>query len=111
MQATTKAQHAVAVADWYGRAKLFPQHQPQTLDEITAYTNRYGVAPDGEDSAPWLYQTNPEDLTPWNWQPPVSVLKGMFYDPRTGETYMRGSKPDNDLDPTSPTFVEPPELT
>jgi len=111
MQATTKAQNAVAVADWYGRAKFFPQHQPQTLEENSLYTSRYGATPDGPDSAPWLYQTNPETVTPWNWQPPLTVPLGSFYDPRTGEIYPRGVQPPNDLDPTSPTFVEPPELS
>src|SRR6516165_9676960 len=99
MEATTRAQNVVAIAQWYGIAKMFPQKHPLELDEISAYTTRYGATPDGPDSAPWCYQQDPENVTPQNWQPP-----------RTGLVNKYGSDPTNDLDPTSPAFVEPPAI-
>ena len=110
MQATTRTQNTRAIAQWYGIAKMFPQTHPQGLDEISAYTTRYGATPDGPDSAPWCYQQDPENVTPQNWQPPLTVLAGSYYDPRTGLVNKYGSDPANDLDPTSPAFVEPPQI-
>jgi len=100
MQATTKAQHTVAVARWYGTAKFFPRGSYTVMARP-----RMGRIPRRGCTS-----RNPEDLTPWNWQPPLTVPLGWFYDPRTGGIYPRGVQPPNDLDPTSPTFVEPPEL-
>jgi hypothetical protein len=111
MKATISAQNAVSVARWYGIAKFFPQTHPQTLEEISQYTTRYGATPDGPDSAPWMYQVNPETTTPQNWQPPLTVLVGSYYDPRTGKILKYGEDPANDLDPTSPAFIEPPPLS
>ena len=110
MKAETRAQNAVARAQWYGIALFFPQTHPQELDDIAAYEQRYGAKPDGPESAPWMYSEHPTQMTPMNWKAPVTPHKYEFYDPRDGQVYLQGSKPDNNLDPTSPTFEEPPEL-
>jgi hypothetical protein len=110
MQALSRLQNLLAVANWYGRALMFPQTHPLELEAISLYTSRYGATPDGPDSAPWCYQQNPEDVTPQNWHPPLTVPVGSFYDPRTGEVYPYGVQPANNLDPTSPAFVEPPQI-
>jgi hypothetical protein len=110
MRAATRAQNIVAIASWYGIAKMFPQTHPQALDDISTYTERYGAPPDSADTAPWAYQQDPANVTPQNWEKPITVRAGTYYDPRTGTVQAYGSDPENDLDPTSPAFVEPPEL-
>jgi hypothetical protein len=111
MQAENRVQNVIAVAQWYGIAKLCPAKHPQGLDDISAYTERYGVTPDGPASAPWCYQPDPANITPSSWTAPLIVPVGAFYDPRTNQIYLYGVQPANDLDPTSPTFVEPPRLS
>ena len=110
MKATTRAQNIVSIAQWYGRALFFPQTHPLGLDDISAYTTRYGAKPDGPESAPWSYQTDPENVTPMNWQAPIVTGVGHYYDPRDGKIYAYGEIPGNNLDPTDPAFTEPPEI-
>ena len=97
------------VADWYLRAKLFPQKHPEPGQAAADYANRYGAAPDSPETMPWGYQQEPEKVTPYSWKPVITTMKFEYFDPRTGEVYRFGQDPSNDLDPTAPAFTEPPE--
>jgi hypothetical protein len=110
MKPTTRLANIKAIADWYGIAKMFPQKHPQALSDISKYAADYGAPPDSSDTAPWMYQQNPQTTTPANWQEPLTVRVGQYYDPRTGQIAAYGSDPANDLDPTSPAFTEPPQI-